>query len=124
MYKNQKGASYLTILVGLVALAFVVKAVTAVWPSYWDDRVVNKQIEELISSSSSDITENQFVEKMDKSLEMNNIRDLKFDDIAQVSTENGIVVSKQYEVRVPFLLNIDLILTFEKSFDQRSVQSQ
>ncbi|NHB58195.1 DUF4845 domain-containing protein [Acinetobacter sp. 194] len=124
MYKNQKGASYLTILLGLIALAFVVKAVTAVWPSYWDDRVINDQIEEILTSSSSDITDDQIAKKMDQALYLNNIRDLKFDDIAQVSTENGIVVSKQYEVRVPFLLNIDLILTFEKSFDQRSVQSQ
>ena len=55
---------------------------------------------------------------------MNNIRDTKFEDIATVSTKDGLQVTKKYEVRKNFMLNIDLVLTFEKSFDQRSVESK
>jgi len=55
---------------------------------------------------------------------MNNIRDVKFDDIATVSTQDGLQVTKKYEVRKNFMLNIDLVLTFEKSFDKRSVESK
>ena len=61
---------------------------------------------------------------MSQNFSMNNIRDINFQDIAHVSTENGLQVTKKYEVRKPFLFNIDLVLTFEKSFDQRSVQSK
>ena len=124
MRKAQQGASYITILLGVIVFAFIVKAVVAVWPSYWDDRVIDNQIEEQFNKSTSSTTPSQFATQVQQSLEMNNIRDLKFNDIAQVSTENGLVVSKKYEVRKPFLLNIDLVLTFEKSFDQRSVQSK
>ena len=124
MRNAQTDASYISILLGVVAFAFIVKIILAIWPSYWDDRVINSQIEDHLKKSPSTITSSQFSSQMNQSLNMNNIRDLYFDDIARVSTEKGLEVTKRYEVRKPFLLNIDLVLTFEKSFDQRSVQSK
>lgn len=124
MRKSQQGTSYIGILFGVVAFAFIVKIIIAVWPSYWDDRVINNQIEKLIKSSPADITPSKFTSQMSQRLDMNNIRDIKFPDIATVSTKDGLEVTKKYEVRKNFLMNIDLVLTFEKSFDQRSVQSK
>jgi hypothetical protein len=124
MRKNQQGASYIGILLGIIALAFMLKIIVAVWPLYWDDRVINGQIVEQIKNSSAEITPLKFATEVDKRLEMNNIRDTKFEDIATVSTKDGLQVTKKYEVRKNFMLNIDLVLTFEKSFDQRSVESK
>lgn len=124
MRNTQKGASYISILLGIMVVAFVLKATVAVWSSYWDDRVINQQIESQIKKSPSNITPAQFSTQMSQNFSMNNIRDINFQDIAHVSTENGLQVTKKYEVRKPFLFNIDLVLTFEKSFDQRSVQSK
>lgn len=56
MRKAQQGTSYLAILFGVVIFAIAVKAVLAVWPAYWDDRVINNQITELMQQSSADIT--------------------------------------------------------------------
>ena len=53
-----------------------------------------------------------------------NMIDMKFVDIAQVTDVDGIQVKKDYEIRKPFLLNIDIVLKFEKSFDQSSVQAK
>ena len=124
MRKSQQGASYLAILFGVILFALAVKAAVAIWPAYWDDRVIDHQIEELIQNSASDITPAKFDMQMDQRLDMNNIRDLRFKDIAKVTTNNGLNVSKKYEIRKPFLINIDLVLTFEKNFDQRSVQAK
>ncbi len=124
MRKNQQGASYIGILLGIIALAFMLKIIVAVLPLYWDDRVINGQIVEQIKNSSAEITPLKFATEVDKRLEMNNIRDTKFEDIATVSTKDGLQVTKKYEVRKNFMLNIDLVLTFEKSFDQRSVESK
>lgn len=124
MRNAQKGTSYISILLGIMFVAFVLKATVAVWPSYWDDRVINKLIESQMQKSPSNITPSQFSTQMSQDFSMNNIREINFQDIAHVSTENGLQVTKKYEVRKPFLLNIDLVLTFEKSFDQRSVQSK
>ena len=124
MRKNQQGASYIGILLGIIALAFMLKIIVAVWPFTPDDRVINNQIVEQINKSSTDITPMKFATEVDKRLEMNNIRDTKLEDIATVSTKDGLQVTKKYEVRKNFMLNIDLVLTFEKSFDQRSVESK
>ncbi|MDV7636653.1 DUF4845 domain-containing protein [Acinetobacter baumannii] len=124
MRKAQQGTSYLAILFGVVIFAIAVKAVLAVWPAYWDDRVVNNQITELMQQSSADITPQKFMTQMDQRLEMNNIRDLHFKEIAEVFNQPSLTVKKKYEVRKPFLLNIDLVLTFEKSFDKTSVQAK
>ena len=86
--------------------------------------MINQQIESQIKKSPSNITPAQFSTQMSQNFSMNNIRDINFQDIAHVSTENGLEVMKKYEVRKKFMLNIDIILTFEKSFDQRSVQSK
>lgn len=124
MRKNQQGASYIGILVAIIGFAFLAKIVIAVWAPYWDDRVIDGQIAELLQSSPKEISPSEFESKMGQRFEMNGIRDIKFKDIAQVMNTDGLQVKKDYEIRKPFLLNIDLVLKFEKSFDQRSVQTK
>ena len=124
MRRNQKGASYIGILIAVIGFAFLAKVAIAVWGPYWDDRVINNQITELMQQSSADITPQKFMTQMDQRLEMNNIRDLHFKEIAEVFNQPSLTVKKKYEVRKPFLLNIDLVLKFEKSFDQRSAQTK
>jgi hypothetical protein len=86
--------------------------------------VIDGQIAELLQSSPKNISPSEFESKMGQRFDMNGIRDLKFDEIAQVMNTDGLQVKKDYEIRKPFLLNIDLVLKFEKNFDQRSVQTK
>ncbi|QDK97218.1 DUF4845 domain-containing protein [Acinetobacter tandoii] len=124
MRRNQKGASYIGFLIAIIGFAFLAKVAIAVWAPYWDDRVIDSQIMELMQSSPTNISPSKFSSQMGQRLDMNNVRDIKFEDIAQVTNTDGLQVQKSYEVRKPFLLNIDLVLKFEKSFDQRSVQTK
>ena len=124
MHKNQQGASYIGILIAIIGFAFLAKIVIAVWAPYWDDRVIDGQIAELLQSSPKNISPSEFESKIEQRFDMNGIRDIKFKDIAQVMNTDGLQVKKDYEIRKPFLLNIDLVLKFEKSFDQRSVQTK
>ena len=124
MHKNQQGASYIGILIAIIGFAFLAKIVIAVWAPYWDDRVIDGQIAELLQHSPKNISPSEFESKIEQRFDMNGIRDIKFKDIAQVMNTDGLQVKKDYEIRKPFLLNIDLVLKFEKSFDQRSVQTK
>lgn len=124
MRKNQQGTSYIGILLGIIAAAFLLKIIVAVAPLYIDDRTMNQQIAEQVKNSPADITPAKFVTEVGKRFEMNSIRETKFSDIATVTTKDGLQVTKKYEVRKNFMLNIDLVLTFEKSFDKRSVESK
>ena len=122
MRKSQQGASYVAILFGVVLFAIAVKAAVAIWPAYWDDKVVDTQIQELLKESPDNVTPTKFATQMDQRLAMNNIRDINFKDIAQVTYKDDLIVQKKYEVRKPFMLNISLVMTFEKTFDQKSAK--
>lgn len=124
MRKSQWGASYLGVFLGIIVFALVLKAAVAVAPAYWDDRIINNQIDALMRESPRNITVDKFVTQMNQRLDMNSVRDVRFNEIAKVTNKGGLRVSKQYEVRRPFLFNIDLVIKFEKNFEQNAVQAQ
>ncbi|MDM1274713.1 DUF4845 domain-containing protein [Acinetobacter indicus] len=122
--RYQQGASYIAILVAIIGFAFMAKIAVAVWGPYFDDRMLDNQIKEQLIHGPKNLSPQKFIGEMDKRLSMNNIRDIKFADVAQVTNVDGLQVKKDYEIRKPFLLNIDIVMKFEKSFDQSSVQAQ
>jgi hypothetical protein len=122
--KHQRGASYFAILFAIVGFAFIAKIAIAVWGPYWDDRVLDGQIEELLKSAPANMNPADFVKQMDKRLTMNNIQDLQFANTAQVTNTQGLQVHKNYEIRKNFMMNIDLVMKFEKDFDQSTVKTK
>jgi hypothetical protein len=124
MRRSQQGASYISILCVIIAFAFFVKILVAVWSPYWDNRVINTQIEQLLVLAQPNMNSQQFKTQLGQRLDMNGIYDTKVEDIVQVENAGGLKVKTNYEVRKPFLLNIDLVLKFEKDFDQSAVQAQ
>lgn len=124
MRKAQQGTSYVAVMLVVICIAFVIKVAVALWAPYFDDRMINNQIVELMQDSPKNMLPDEFVTKMDQRLAMNRLSDLKFQEIAKVSNQNGLIVEKNYELRKPFLLNIDLVLKFEKNFDQSSIQAK
>ena len=122
--RHQQGASYIAILIAIIGFAFMVKVAVAVWEPYFDDRMLDNQIEEQLLNGPKNLSPQKFIGEMDKRLSMNNIRDIQFADVAQVTNVDGLQVKKEYEIRKPFLLNIDIVMKFEKSFDQSSVQAK
>ncbi|WP_419224772.1 DUF4845 domain-containing protein [Acinetobacter sp. A2] len=122
--RHQQGASYIAILIAIIGFAFMAKVAIAVWGPYFDDRMLDNQIEEQLLNGPKNLTPQKFIGEMDKRLSMNNIRDIQFADVAQVTNVDGLQVKKEYEIRKPFLLNIDIVMKFEKSFDQSSVQAK
>ena len=122
--RHQQGASYIAILIAIIGFAFMAKVAIAVWGPYFDDRMLDNQIEEQLLNGPKNLSPQKFIGEMDKRLSMNNIRDIKFADVAQVTNVDGLEVKKEYEIRKPFLLNIDIVMKFEKSFAQSSVQAK
>lgn len=121
--KAQRGASYWGIMVGIMLAVLVIKAALITWPAYWDNRLINASIEErLKASTSSDPA--KFVQDLEQQFSLNNLRDVKAKDIMKVSNSGGeLVVQLDYEVRKNFMGNVDLVMSFEKQFDQRAIKA-
>ncbi|OUY08429.1 DUF4845 domain-containing protein [Acinetobacter populi] len=124
MRHKQRGASYLGIFFAIVLAAFAVKLAVALFPPFWDDRIINMAISEALTTLPKEATQRQFKEDLSKRLEMNNIRNLKVDDIVQVTNNNaGLAVNKSYEVRELFFANVELVMTFKQDFNQSSLKT-
>ena len=124
MRKSQQGTSYFSILLIIICVVVFGKILVAVWTPYLDDRMLNNEIVEVIRSSPSNVTDSQYKQKLGQRLSVNNVKDIDLEKVIIVTTYPSLVVKKNYEVRKPFLLNIDLVLKFEKYFDQSSVQAK
>lgn len=94
MRKNQQGASYIAILFAIMGFAFMAKVAIAVWAPYFDDRMINSQIEEVIQNSPKNIQPAEFESKLSQRLDMNGIRDVKIKEIMQVTNTEGLQVKK------------------------------
>ncbi len=85
--------------------------------------MVDGQIEELIASAPKNTPE-KFVQQLGQRLDMNNIRDFNIKDNIKVANDGQLLVQKNYEVRKNFIMNIDLVMKFEKDFDQSTVKAK
>ena len=124
MRQSQQGVSYIAFLFAAILFAVAVKASVAIWPAYWDDKIIDTQIQGLLKDSPTNITPTKFAMEMDKRFDMNGIRDLRFKDIGVATYTGDLIVKKKYEVRKPFVLNLSLLMTFEKDFDQKTAKQQ
>ena len=122
--RHQQGASYIGVLIAIVGFAFLAKVAIAVWGPYFDDRMVDGEIEALLKSAPANITPEKFNSDLSKRLEMNNIRDFNIKDNIKVANDGQLLVQKNYEVRKNFIMNIDLVMKFEKDFDQSTVKAK
>lgn len=122
MRKFQQGSSYASFALGVILFCFILKIGAAIGPAYLDDSSLNEQISEVVAISNKDMNKDKFMSELQKRLDMNGLRDIKPEEILQVqSTGSGVIVTKKYEVRKNFVLNIDLAVTFEKKFDKNSL---
>lgn len=124
MRKSQLGASYISILFVVICFIVAAKFLVAISGPYFDDRMINKEISSVLKSSAKDISVENLNKQMNQRFSINNLTNVQFKDIAKVTKDDHLLVKKKYEVRKPFLFNIDLVLKFEKNFDQSSVQTK
>ncbi len=125
MHKSQQGSSYLWTMVQVFMVVLIAKAALSLIPAYLDDRIINGQIKEMLQKQPN-LSLAEFAEDANRRFEINSVRDLKFNDIAKINVQadGHFVVQKNYEIREPYLSNIDLVLHFEKSFDQNSIKTE
>ena len=121
--RGQRGISYW----GVVALIFIVfigiQFFMAAGSAYMDDFTLNKIIVERLKTAPNDMPIPQLMSSFDHQFDMNGLRDIKAVDRLKVTNDSGIEVIKNYEVRNKFIGNMDLVVHFEKTFDQKSIKA-
>ncbi|WBE24667.1 DUF4845 domain-containing protein [Denitrificimonas caeni] len=122
--KNQQGMSFFSWLVILVLIAFFASAAFKLIPHYMDNRALDKAImavEKDKATGDKIDTVGDLYTHINKSMQVNAIRDLKIDDIMTVNkVNNDYLIHLKYEQREPLIKNIDLVVTFDKEYRVRA----
>lgn len=120
--KHQAGISYWGVMAIIMVAAIAVQFSVIAGPIYLDDMTLNKVIEDRLRAATNDINYANFAREVDGQLNLNGLRDVKAKDVLTVTTDNGLKVHKKYEIRKNFMSNIDIVVHFEKTFDQKELK--
>jgi len=115
--------SYWGVVTFIVIAFLTVQFTLSVGGVYLDDYTIDKLIEARLKAAPVDENPETLKRELSEQFDLNGLRDIKIDDRLTVLSDNGIIVKKNYEVRKHFIANIDLVVHFEKNFDQKVIQA-
>ena len=121
--RGQKGISYWGV-VALIFIAFIgIQLFMAAGGAYFDDFTMNKVITERLKTVPNDTGVDSFMNSMSQQFDMDGLRDVKPAERMKVTNDDGLEVIKQYEVRNKFIGNMDIVVHFEKTFNQKAIKA-
>lgn len=114
--KRQKGSSAVSLLFNLLVIGVSFSFAAKVVPFYLDDHSVRKIVSSLSQRSGYETASMAEVRAwINEDLESNGLK-LDQDDIRTGRKYGVVVVKIDYERRINFFSNIDLVLTFEHNW--------
>lgn len=115
MRRWQKGVSYLGILTLVAVVGGIIKIAATLGPAYYDNYTIDKIIISLFRDGRANSIDD-FKRGLDNSFQINNIRDKSPDDFDYSFDGKKLIVNVDYEVRQPFIGNIDVVMHFKKTY--------
>ena len=114
--RKQRGMTLLGwVLVALVAMLFVLIALK-LFPIYRDSLYIDTVLKDLSTDPEArNMSPAELTNTILKRLDINSVYNIQREDIYIEKTGDSKVVSVEYEVRTPFMGNIDFVVYFDKS---------
>lgn len=122
--RGQKGISYWGV-VAMIFIAFLgIQFFMAAGSAYYDDMAINKIVTERLKATPNDVNPETLMNSFNQQFDMNGLRDVKPVDRLKVANDGGgIEIIKDYEVRNKFIGNMDLVVHFKKTFNQKAIKA-
>jgi len=114
---KQKGMSALGILLILTIAGFFLTVATTIGPLYLDNSFVNAALQSLSSEPIHKMSDGKIRRRLQDSFTINNIRDVNAKDTVIERKKTATTVSLDYERRVHFFANVDIVVVFENTYD-------
>ncbi|ROS04716.1 uncharacterized protein DUF4845 [Sinobacterium caligoides] len=114
MYKRQQGLSLLGWIVIVFVAAVFATAAIKLGPKYAENYTITSIVERVAASSAAN-SKGQLRAEIQKNFNVSMVTELKAKDIKIETIKGGYSLDPSYEIRVPFLYNIDVVLKFEDS---------
>ncbi len=119
--KYQRGMSSLGWLSILAIGGFIMLCVFRLTPAYMEDRYIQEALRSLADENGEiqDMTNGEIRKKLSSFFMVNNIRSQSAKDIKIERKRDQILVSMEYEVRVPIMANVSAVMSFNNVWDSR-----
>ena len=118
--KKQQGMSLLSGLVLLAVVGFFLTAAFKIGPLYLDNSFVSAAVSSLQSEDVHNMTDRDIRKKLGAHFDMNNVRDIDKTLVNVVREKTRTQVTLDYEKRVNFMGNVDVVVMFKNSYDSDS----
>lgn len=112
--RSQRGMSYIGVLIIAMVAASLIKVVATVGSDYYDNYTINKMVKSLMSEGRTGSVA-EFKRALYDRFQINGIRDHSPDDFEYQMDGRNLVVIVDYEVRKPFVGNLDVVMHFDKT---------
>ncbi len=114
--KKQDGMSGIGLLIIVLLIGFFALVTFRVVPMYLENFSVVTALESLKNEPEvGSKTGPEILQLLQKRLDINNVENVKRDNIDIQRTDSGLVVKVKYEVRKVFWGNVDIVGRFDKS---------
>ncbi len=115
LQKHQNGLSIWSFSFNLFLIGFAVFVTLKLFPIYMEDLSIGKSVTSLESDSDEFRGALSVRTALTKRFEMNNVTRVSKENISIIRDNQEYLIDVDYEVEVPFIGNISLILRFEHS---------
>ncbi len=120
MVANQRGSSVTGMMLWLLVGAFALVCIIRIVPIYIDDFTLSRVISSLEGSDRlSDASAREIRESIARRLRLENIDAVEADDMSIEVGDTQVFIEFDYEVRTPFLANLDVVIGFEHYHELR-----
>lgn len=122
--RYQAGLTMTGWLLTIVLAGFFMLCAFKMVPSYAEDRYIKTALRALPRGPElAEISNNEIKTKLNKFYTVNNVRSEGASNIDIERSSKKTVVNINYEVRVPLIYNIDVVMTFKNQLDSSKPDS-
>ena len=114
---KQRGLSALGILLVLTIAGFFLTIATTIGPLYLDNSFVNAALQSLSNEPIHKLSDAKIRRRLQDTFRINNVRDVNAKDTVIERKKTATTVSLDYERRVHFFGNVDIVVVFENTYD-------
>ncbi|WP_439133856.1 DUF4845 domain-containing protein [Pseudomaricurvus sp.] len=117
--KYQKGMSATGWLIILLVVGFTLLCLFRMVPAYVDNRYIQEGLLDLSEQGDKieEMSPNEIRRQVGRFFQMNNVRSQSSKSIEVERLQEKTLVHMNYEVRVPIIYNIDVVMTFNNTWD-------
>ena len=114
---RQQGMSSLGLLAVIAIAAFVLLCGFKLGPLYIDDSFVKGSLNKMAKENLVGMSNSQIRSKIGKHFTVDSVRDISLNDIKIERKKNRVILALDYEKRVEFLGNVEVVASFSHRLD-------